>query len=522
MRQLTSLDAQFLAVESARTYGHVSGLAILDPATHPNGTLTRGDVCRLVSERIGGLAPFRWKLAEVPLGLDHPYWVEDPDFDLDFHIRESAVPPPGDDRALAETVARIVARPLDRARPLWAMYLIHGLPEGRVALLSKVHHAAVDGVSGAEILSALVDLEPGGRKPEDLPEETTERPERRSPGQLEMLGRGIAGMPRQPVRMLRQLSRLPNLADVPGIQQFPGVRAMGALSVRAQALIAGDADAAKLLEPAPVKVPKTRFNGAITPHRRFSFGSLSLDRIKAIKNEHGITVNDVVVTICATAVREYLLDRDELPEEPLVSLVPVSVRTPEQVGTFGNRVSAMIVPIPTNEPDPERRLMTAHETLASAKTRHKAVPATLMQDMTQFIPPAVHALASRTTLQLAAGMGRPVLNLVISNVPGPPVPLYMAGAQMEAHFPVSVITDGVGLNITCMSYRDHVDFGVVVDREMADDAWELMEGLRHALTELEGTLVTDAVEPRFTKDGLPSDHGSVTTARNAEAPASHA
>src|SRR5688500_2482533 len=223
MRQLTSLDAQFLALESARTYGHVSGLAIYDPSTAPGGTLRREDLCRLVGERIHMLPPFRWKLAEVPFGIDHPYWVQDPDFDLDFHIRESAVPPPGDDRALAETVARIVARPLDRARPLWTMYLIHGLPEGRVAVLSKVHHAAVDGVSGAAILSALVGLTPEGRKPEELPTQQTERPERRDPSQLEMLGRGLLGMPRQPIRALRQLPRLPNLADVPGIQQVPGV-----------------------------------------------------------------------------------------------------------------------------------------------------------------------------------------------------------------------------------------------------------------------------------------------------------
>jgi WS/DGAT/MGAT family acyltransferase len=261
-------------------------------------------------------------------------------------------------------------------------------------------------------------------------------------------------------------------------------------------------------------VPQTRFNGPITPHRRFSFGSLPLDRIKAIKNELGVSVNDVVVTICATAMREYLLARDELPDEPLVSMVPVSVRTPEQMGTFGNRVSAMIVPIPTDEPDHRQRLLKAHETLKSAKTRHKAIPATLMQDITQFIPPAVHALASRTTMQLAASMGRPMLNLVISNVPGPPMPLYMAGAQLQAHFPVSVIIDGVGLNITCMSYRDHVDFGVVVDREMVGDAWEFMDLLRTALEELDGVICGTEV--------VPSEHGSRTSARHSEASPSNA
>src|SRR5882672_3439013 len=174
MRQLTSLDAQFLAIETPQTWGHVSGLAVLDPSTTPNGQLTLDDVCRVVSERLHLLPPFRWRLVPVPMGLDHPYWIEDPDFDLDFHVRDSAVPPPGDDRQVAETVARIVARPLDRGRPLWELYVIHGLAGGRVGLLTKIHHAVVDGVSGAEILSILLDPTPEGR---DVPPVPRRRPE---------------------------------------------------------------------------------------------------------------------------------------------------------------------------------------------------------------------------------------------------------------------------------------------------------------------------------------------------------
>ena len=476
MRQLTSLDAQFLAMESSRTYGHVSGLAIYDPSTAPGGELTRKDICRLIGERLHLLPPFRWKLAEVPFGLDHPYWVEDPDFDLDFHIRDTAAPPPGDDHALAEQVARLVARPLDRAHPLWELYLIHGLPDGRKAILTKIHHSAVDGVSGAEILGAMVDLSPEGREIPPQPDLKGER----FPGQLEMLSRGLLGVPRQPLRALQAVPRLPNLADVPGAQQIPGVGLLGRLATRAQRVV-GEGD---LLEPSSVTVPDTRFGGRISKHRRFSFGSLPLDRVKAIKDELGISVNDVVVTLCATAMREWLLERDELPSEPLVSMVPVSVRTDEQRGTFGNRVGVMIVPIPTNVADPRKRLMTAHETLKVAKSRHRAVPAMVLQDLTQFVPPAIYARAARATMRLGAGLRSP-LNLVISNVPGPPMPLYCAGARLEAHFPVSVITDGVGLNITCMSYRDHIDFGIVVDREMVDDAWSLMDAHRRALEELD-------------------------------------
>src|SRR5215216_747586 len=181
MRQLTSLDAQFLGVETARTYGHVGGLAVYDPSTAPGGTMEVKDVCRLVSERLHLLPPFRWRLVGVPFGIDLPYWVEDPDFDLDFHVRESAVPPPGDDRQLAATAARIFARPLDRSRPLWELYLIHGLEGGRVALLTKVHHSVVDGVSGNEILSVLLDPSPEGRDIEPPPEP---RPPAGRPGEL--------------------------------------------------------------------------------------------------------------------------------------------------------------------------------------------------------------------------------------------------------------------------------------------------------------------------------------------------
>jgi WS/DGAT/MGAT family acyltransferase len=491
MRQLTSLDAQFLAMESAHTYGHVSGLAVYDPSTAPGGKLTGKDLCRTIGERLHLLPPFRWKLAEVPFGLDHPYWVEDPDFDLDYHIRETAAPPPGDDKALAEQVARIVAQPLDRAHPLWELYVIHGLPDGRVALLTKIHHAVVDGVSGAEILSVLLDLSPEGR---DVPETTQLDLGRKVPGSWEMLGRGLLNLPRQPVRALRALpTSVPNLADIPGVQQLPGVPTLGKVATRAQRFVSGSRDG-EVLGPQPVSVPRTRFNARISPHRRYSFGSLPLDRVKAIKNELGITVNDVVVTIVATAMRDWLLERDELPDEPLVTMVPVSVRSEEQMGTYGNRVGVMIVPIPTDVADPRERLLQAHETLAAAKSRHKAVPATLLQDVTQFIPPAVYARAARVTAQITAGIAPP-LNLVISNVPGPSFPLYCAGARMEANFPVSVITDGVGLNITCMSYEDHIDFGIVVDRDMVDDAWSLMSAHKQALDELDAVVCGTRVVP---------------------------
>src|SRR4051812_29169148 len=222
MQQLTSLDAQFLAIETPRTYGHVGGLAVYDPKTAPGGDITHEDICRLVGERLHLLPPFTRKLVQVPLGLDHPYWIEDADFDVDFHIRDSAVAPPGDDRKLAHTIERIFARPLDRTRPLWELYMIHGLEGGRFALLTKIHHSVVDGVSGNEILSTLLDVSPEGR---DIPppDEAPGAPGDRNPPAREMRGRALLGLPLQPLRALRSTPTVvPNLSDFPGVGATPG------------------------------------------------------------------------------------------------------------------------------------------------------------------------------------------------------------------------------------------------------------------------------------------------------------
>ncbi|MEA2367935.1 MAG: diacylglycerol O-acyltransferase / wax synthase, partial [Thermoleophilaceae bacterium] len=391
----------------------------------------------------------------------------------------------GDDRHLGETAARIFARPLDRAHPLWELYLIHGLEGGRVALLTKVHHSVADGISGNEILSILLDDSAEGRDVRPPPPDDGRG--ERAPGEIEMLVRGALGLPRQPLRALRAIPRaLPNLTDLPGANAIPGGPALSGVLTRVRRALGSDEDDG-VLEVSTARPPRTSFNGPVSPHRRFAFGSLSLDSVKALKNELGITVNDVVVALAATAVRDWLKERGELPDDPLVAMVPVSVRSEEERRTFGNRISAMIVPIATNEPDPRRRLLRTHELLKSAKARHNAVPAELLTNATAFIPPAVAALAARTAVGIMSRT-RPPLNLVISNVPGPREPLYCAGALLEGHFPVSVVMDGVGLNITVMSYRDHIDFGIVADREQVDDVWSLMDGAARALEELESVI----------------------------------
>ena len=478
MRQLTGLDAQFLALETSRQAGHVGALAVLDPSTRPSGRLELSDLLALIAQRLPVLEPFRWRLKTVPMGLDYPYWVDDPDFDLEYHVRELALAPPPTDEKLAEQVARIFSRPLDRARPLWEAYLIHGLADGYVGLLTKIHHAAIDGLSGAEIMGVLLDLDPQGRPvTEGLP--ATRDPE---PGTVGMLGRSLLGGPRYLRRVAANLpALLPNLEHAPIVGDLPGAARLGRTTAGLVRTVTGRQS--RVLERTNIVAPRTSFNGRVSPHRRFAFGQLSLDEVKELKNHYGVTVNDVVLTVCAGVVRRWLIEHRELPAGPLVAQVPVSVRSDEHRGSFGNRIGMMSVPFMTNEADPAIRLQVTHEAMKAAKERHRALPAELLQDAAEFIPPAVFARASRVSFSLAATR-RPIWNLVVSNVPGPQVPLYLAGARLEANYPVSVITDGMGLNITVMSYCGHLDFGIVADREQMRDVWSLIGWLDDALDEL--------------------------------------
>lgn len=501
MRQLTSLDAQFLALETRRQTGHVASVAILDPSTTPSGTFGVADIEALITERLPLLPPLRWRLRTVPLGLDYPYWVDDVDFDLHFHVREIGLPVPGTDEQLAEQVARIVSRPLDRGRPLWELYLISGLQSGHLAMLTKIHHAVIDGLSGAEILGLLLDLTPEVRRIETTGPWGDNAP---VPGDLGMLVQGIAGAARYPLRALRALpSALPNLEETQ-FKVIPGLAPLGRLATRAQqALNRHDGP----VQRTHLVAPKTSFSGRISAHRRFTFGQLSLDDVKGVKNAYGCTVNDVIVSICAGAVRRWLIAHDELPEEPLVAQIPVSVRTQEQFGTYGNRIMLMAAPLMTNVADPVERLTQTHDALGDMKERHRALPADLLADANHFIPPAVFSRAARLTFGIATSRpGRPVWNLVVSNVPGPQFPLYLAGAKLVANYPVSVITHGMGLNMTVMSYMGHLDFGIVADREQMPDVALLMGWLREELELLM------AVEP------APSEPPAPTAARRSATP----
>lgn len=480
MRQLTGLDAQFLALETPSQYGHVGSVAVLDPSTTATGRLELEDIQRLIHERLPLVPPFRWRLAEVPLGLDYPYWIDDVNFDLDFHVRELAIPEPYTEAKLAEQVSRIFARPLDRSRPLWELYLIHGLPDGNVAMLTKIHHAVVDGMSGNEILGAILDLGPEGRPAPPPLNGGGDQP----PAELELLGRALLGLPRYPLRVLHALpTTLPNLTDTPVFSTLPGAGLVARVAQEVQHLLGGDGP---VLGTEKLSAPHTSFNGRVSPHRRVVMGRLPLADYKAAKSHYGCTVNDVVVSTVAGAVRRWLIEHDELPDGPLVAQIPVSVRTDDQVGTYGNRILLMSAPLFCDEADPVRRLHRTHEALSDMKERHRALPAELLQDANSFIPPAVFSRAARATFALASSKrGRPTWNMVISNVPGPQFPLYCAGARLVGNYPVSVITDGMGLNITVMSYCGSMDVGLVADREQMPDLADLMGWMAQELAALQ-------------------------------------
>jgi len=477
MRQLTALDAQFLHVESPTTVGHVGSLILLDPATAPGGAWGLDAVRSVLEPRLHLAPPLRQRLVEVPLGLGRPYWVDDPHFDIEFHLREVALPGPGTREQLGEQVARIHARPLDRTRPLWEGYVITGLEDGRAAYYSKIHHAAIDGISGAEILETVLDLSP---EPREVYPEDTFVP-RGLPSRLDLVRRGLVSTALDPVEVLRTLPRsLGYLDELPGASNFPGVGLLSSTAgVVSRALGGGHHVGHRSLH-----APRTPLNGQITPHRRFAYGSVPMADVKQVKNHVGMTVNDVVMTMTATALRRWLLDHDALPGTPLVAAVPVSVRTEDQSGEHGNQVSVMTAELPTHLADPLERLEFMRGSMQEAKRHFEAVPATLLQDLSRVVPTALSGLAARTLFRLATVPGV-LFNLFVSNVPGPPVPLYVAGARVEGIYPVSAVTDMTGgLNITLFSYDGHLDFGLIACREMVPDVWNLIGYLQDALHEL--------------------------------------
>jgi len=454
MQQLTGLDAAFLALETTNSTGHVGGVCILDPKDAP-APLTLGRLTQVLGDRLPLVPVLRRKLLNVPFGLDQPYWIDDPNFDIEYHIREIALPRPGSDAQLTEQVARLHARPLDRSRPLWEIYLITGLARRRAAVYTKIHHSAIDGASGAELLTILLDLTPDGR---EVPPEAPFMPAR-PPGPVALAAIAAAKLAWRPVETVRftnELVRvLPTLA--PALSTLVG----GMLGLNR-----GDGE---IIPTTPGRAPATPFNRQITPHRRLALRSVDLDSVKTVKNAFGVSVNDVVMAMCAGALRRWLTDHNALPDVPLISMIPVSVRDPASKAAMGNKVSAMLAALPTNVADASERVQIVHAATKTAKAQQAVIPQGLIDQVSDFAPPALTARAARVVFATGVLHRLPPFNLCISNVPGPNVPVYLCGAKLLAHYPVSVITDGQGLNITLVGYLGQLHFGLVSCRELVPD-----------------------------------------------------
>lgn len=454
--RLSGTDTFFLVSERAASPMHVGGLTVLDP-TGVDGFGPEG-VRALLAQRLPRAPSFLRRVHEVPLGLDSPVWVDDTDFDLDRHFHVASVPAPGGRLELAAVIGDLMSRRLDRSRPLWDIWYLDGLADGRVAVLTRTHHAMADGVSGAGLAAALCDLEPGAPPTDGRPQlpATPEPP----PDDVDLFVRGVGralGAPVRSGRLVWQLARqgveLARFALRPG----PDPSSLGIL-------------------PAP----STPFNGRVGPDRAFAHASVPLGVVRDVKARHGVTVNDVVLALTADALRAYLRGIDALPGAPLVAAVPVSTRGAND-DELGNRVSNMMVGLATDVADPADRLQAIHRAASRAKELSLALQARKSLAISEAAPPVVNGFLWPF---ISTGMEAFALtpsNLIISNIPGPTFPLYMGGARIESIIPVSALLLGMRLNVTVMSYCDVIDFGFVADAVAVPDLWALADGVPRAL-----------------------------------------
>lgn len=460
MQRLSGLDASFLYLETSTQPLHVCSVLELDTSTIPGG-YTFARLRDDLALRIAAIPTFREKLANSFLNLDHPVWVEDEEFDIERHVHRIGLPAPGGRVELAEVCGHLASLPLGRRHPLWEMWAIEGLDGtdprkgGRLAVMTKIHHAAVDGVTGANLMSQLcsVELSP----PAPVPVEAS-----RGANPLRIVIGGLGRFATRPISLATSVLPATVNTVVDTVKRVTG---------------GGSAMAA------PFAAPPTPFNASITAHRNVAFAQLDLADVKTVKNRFGVKVNDVVMALVAGVLRNYLLDRGELPDSPLVAMVPVSVH--DRSNRPGrNQVSGMFASLETEIADPAERLKAIAEGGRAAKEHSSAIAATLLQDWSQFAGPAVFGIAMRVYARSRLTESRPVHNLVVSNVPGPQVPLYFLGAQVEAMYPLGPIFHGSGLNITVMSLAGKLNVGLISCPELLADLWDMADGFGVGMKEL--------------------------------------
>lgn len=456
IRQVPGADGAFLSAETPEWHFHVSMLLILE--AHESERSSFDAVRETLTNRIHRVPQFRWKLQAAPVTtIARPYWVDDDMFDLDRHLSHVALPQPGDDLALARLVGRLLSSRLDRTRPLWEMWVIDGLDGGRSALLAKVHHAIIDGQSGAELATVLFDLE---RDPEPDSQPPAWHPEPAPSGTV-MLGdiaHRATGWPYRVAQLGRQFVR------------------QGATYLR------------HTIGPAPIthpfQAPRTPFNGTLTPSRSFAAASISLADAKVVKDAFGVKLNDVVLAVVSGVLRSYLADLDELPDQPLVAQIPVSMRA-DADAHVGTKVSMMFSAIATDVDDPADRLRSIHATTSASKEMRQALTADQIMSLTDNTAPALVAMAA---LAWTAGgldsAAPPVFNVIVSNVPGPPLDLYLAGARIAAMYPMGPLLFGAGLNFTIVSNATRLDIGILACPDLLPDVWSVADRVGPAFDEL--------------------------------------
>lgn len=466
MDSLSGLDASFLYLEDRAQHMHVCGILLLDTATMPDGYEFESFKDE-IDRRVAPIPLFHRKLKMPPAGLGHPLWVKDEEFDIDLHVHRAAVPAPGGPEELSKFCAHLAGIPLDRSRPLWEMWVIEGIEGvegGDLAVFSKMHHASVDGVSGANMISHLCSLAPD-EPPLDLAGDAREM---RVPSGRELVLRGAAHVASLPL----------HLAGM--------VRPTGSVVVESVRRARRGAAMA-----APLRAPRTSFNGTITGHRSVAYTDLSLERIKEVKAAvEGATVNDVVLAVSGGALRRYLEARGELPAASLLATVPVSVHGESTREGGSNKVSSLFTRLRTDLADPYERIRAVSASNVHAKEHHKAIPADTLQDWAEFAAPRVFGLAMRAVTGLGLAEAGPVIhNLVISNVPGPPVPLYFMGAQILGLYPLGPVFHQAGLNITVMSNNGVMHVGVIACRESMPRVWDLAEAFPEELDAMHAAIV---------------------------------
>jgi WS/DGAT/MGAT family acyltransferase len=458
---LAGLDGAFLAFESPTMHLHIAGVQVFDPTSVPGGVGFH-EIRDQVAARVPLVPPFRRRVVEVPFGLQHPSMVEDPDFDIDFHVRRASLPAPGGPEELAALVGSIVSRPLDRSRPLWEFHVVEGLEHGHLALVSKVHHSIIDGVSGAEVMAAFFDLEPAPVGPPGSGAATWE------PGPV----------PGDVERLRSALGSLPGHADQVARTVGSTVRTVRSLNSR-------NREVQGVLPPSPFQAPRTSINRAISGHRRVRLAEVPLADVRRVTDVLGGTVNDVVLSMVAGSLRTFFAGRHEELDSSLVAMVPVSIRREEERTALGNRVSAMLVSLATGVEDPVARLRLISAGVQAAKEQHRAVDTDVYARWAQALFPAVATRLSRLLGNLRVfDHVPPVFNVVVSNIPGPDVPLYLAGARMVAMYPVGPVAEGVGLNVTVFSYLGTLYLGVTGCWDLVPDLDRVAHGLVDALHDL--------------------------------------